>query len=230
MDDIPQIKIDTLRKRLMQWGKNNTRDFPWRKNLTPYSVLISEIMLHRTRAKQVVDKYLIFMKKYPDFKSICNAELNEIKKDLRSLGLYWRTEMLYALACFVCEKYHCELPLNKEELMKLPGIGEYISSAILCFVCNISAPILDTNTVRIISRVFGIEMNDSSRRSKKYMNIMKRIIDSVPCRDFSYAMIDFGSLICKKINPQCDNCPLQDICNYYLENVKTGDGNVSHKR
>ena len=212
---IQEDKIKILRERLLEWGNDNVRDFPWRRNISSYRVLISETMLHRTRSSQVIDNYIRFITKYPDFRSICKAGLKKVMEDMKSLGLYWRSKMLYNLSCLLCERYDCELPLNKSILAQLPGIGEYISSAILCFVCDHSEPILDTNTVRIISRFFGIKMNDSSRRSRKYQNIMSEIIRGMSCREISYVMLDFGSIICKKRDPQCAVCPLRDMCEYH---------------
>ena len=212
---IQEEKEKFIRNKLLEWGERNIRDFPWREKRSPYHVIISEIMLHRTRSSQVVDQYLSFIKRYPNFKSICEAGMEKVMNDLKHLGLFWRSKMLYKLSCIICDRYDCELPMDKSELLRLPSIGEYTSSAVLCFVSDIPEPILDTNTVRIISRFFGIKMNDSSRRSRRYKEIMKRVIKGVSCREISYAMLDFGSAVCKKRDPKCDDCPLGEMCTYY---------------
>jgi A/G-specific adenine glycosylase len=161
------MKIKFIRGSLSEWGKLNSRNFIWRKTNDPYHILISEIMLHRTRASQVEPIYQRFIKKYPNFNSICYAGVEKIMKELNSLGLRWRSEELHNLSCQIVKKYDGIIPRNKEKLLQLPGIGPYISSAILNFAFDKPEPMLDTNSVRVIGRFFGLSINDSSRRSLK---------------------------------------------------------------
>ena len=125
-------------------------------------------MLHRTNADQVKAVYEKFIKNVPDFASIVRAGSENIRTEMQSLGLFWRSDLLYRLAEVVEEKYNGTLPLEKKKLMELPGVGHYIASALLCFGYNRPEPLLDTNTVRVIGRIFGIKITDSSRRSKKF--------------------------------------------------------------
>jgi len=205
---------------ILEWGKENMRNYPWRNTHDGYRILIAEIMLHRTKADQVKNIYEVFIEKFPDLMSIVDAGSERIKSDLYSLGLSWRANLLYRMAEEVVEKYNGVLPLNRMKLMELPGVGHYTASAILCFGYNLPEPVLDTNTVRVIGRIFGIKITDSSRRSKKFEKIMYDLVACGEPRKFSFALIDFAAMVCSPgNNPRCDICPLKGICCFYGKEV-----------
>lgn len=206
--------VKEIHDKIIKWGEKNLRRYPWRETKDPYRILVAEFMLHRTRADQVKDLYEKFIKKYPDFRSIVDAGPENIKNDFRSLGLFWRADLLYKLSVEIQEKYSGEIPVNKEKLLELPGMGQYIASAVLCFGFNLPEPILDTNTVRIIGRIFGLKISDSSRRNKKFEKIMKQLVEQGEPRKFSLSMIDFGALVCKSKKPDCNICPLVKMCRF----------------
>lgn len=217
-------KIKIIRSELLRWGEQSLRKFPWRETSDPYKITVAEVMLHRTKADQVKDIYEKFILKYPDFESIAKADREIVKADLKSLGLFWRADLLYDMAIEVVEKYGGKLPLERKKLMAMPGIGNYISAAILCFGYNLPEPILDTNTVRVLGRIFGLNITDSSRRSKLFYEIMHDLINFWDPRTTSLALIDFANIICiagKK--PRCNICPLKDICKFYSSRAIRGN-------
>lgn len=204
-----------IRSVILAWGNKNIRDFPWRHTEDPHKILIAEVMLHRTKADQVNRIYQEFITKYPDIYAIADAGPEVLKKELHTLGLSDRGDMLYRLAIQIIEKYNGNIPDNIKNLTSLPGIGNYAASAIMCSAYNSPAPFLDTNTVRIISRVYGIKTKDSSRRSKKFKIIMNRIIDSCEARKLMFSMIDYAAIVCTPYKPECNICGLNNICNFY---------------
>ncbi len=207
--------INEIQRKLMKWGEKNIRDYPWRFTDDIYKIIVAEVMLQRTRADQVKDIYIEFIKNFPDFKSIVSAGKENIEFEIRQLGLFWRADLLYRMALESVEKYGGKLPSNKNELLKLPGVGQYIVSAVLCSGYNIPEPVLDTNTVRVIGRIFMLNVTESSRRNKKFKKIMKYLIDCDDPRKFFYSIIDFAALICKANNPECKVCPLNNLCGFY---------------
>jgi len=201
---------------ILKWGKKNLRNYPWRDNFdNSYNILIAEVMLHRTRADQVKPIYEFFIKKHPDIKSIANSDQEDIIKDLNQLGLNWRAAQLYKMAREVQERYGGIIPNDWDKLIKLPGVGPYIASALLCFVYDINIAVLDTNIVRVIGRIFGMKIRDSSRKSKEFKSVMTDLISYGEPRKFTLSFIDYAALICRPSNPKCDACSLKDICNYY---------------
>lgn len=209
-------KIKIIRTELLIWGEENLRKFPWRDTSDAYKIAVAEVMLHRTKADQVKDIYEQFILKYPDFESIVKAGREAIKADLISLGLFWRADLLYDMAVEVVEKYSGKLPLDSGKLMTMPGVGNYISAAILCFGYNLPEPVLDTNTVRVLGRIFGLKITDSSRRSKLFYGFMYDLVNFWDPRTVSFALIDFANAVCiPGENPRCELCNLRDICMFY---------------
>jgi len=208
--------ISHIQSGISLWGQRNMRKYPWRETQDVYKIMVAEIMLHRTKSDQVKELYRAFVEKYPDFKSIVLAGRETIESELRPLGLRWRAKLFYEMAEEVVEKYGGILPADRERLMQLPGVGHYISSAVLCFGYNLPAAILDVNTVRIIGRFFGIKVNDSSRRSRKFEKIMHDLVLHGEPKQFSLSMIDFAAAICiPGDKPRCQICPIKDGCCFY---------------
>ncbi|KQC05339.1 MAG: DNA glycosylase [Methanoculleus sp. SDB] len=213
-----QIKINKIRKQLIIWSSGNLRDFPWRNTRDLYEILIAEIMLHRTKADQVERLYTSFIRKFPDIQSIASEKRENLINELKSLGLTWRADLLHELAQNIVRDYEGKIPLKKEKIAELPGIGHYIASAILCLAFNKPEPMVDTNTVRVIGRVFGIPVTDSSRRSKKFHDIMRDLVNFENPRLFSFTMIDLAALVCIAGKyPHCEICPLNEICIFFRD-------------
>ena len=211
----------SLSDSLLRWWKKNGRMYPWRETTDPYLVLVAEVMLHRTRADQVLPVYETFVKRFPDISSLANASREDILKILRPLGLKWRIDLLQEMALKIVHETGGKIIPDKDWLKSLPGVSEYIASAVMCFAFKKPEPLLDTNTVRIIGRLYNIPVNDSSRRSKKFKKIYADLMDAERAREFNMAMIDLGAMVCKARLPLCENCPLRNHCRYYI-NHKVG--------
>lgn len=206
------INRNTLSKELLIWWAKNKRIFPWRETRNPYNVLVSEVLLHRTKAKQVVSIYEEFIAKFPTIADLSNANLDEVTRLLLPLGLHWRVKLLHQMAALIVHEYKGKIPSSKRELESLPGIGHYISSAVRCFTFSYPKPLLDANTVRILGRIFGVQVTDGSRRKKSFQELAQSILDRDNPREFNYALIDLGALICKPKKPLCVACPLNQMC------------------
>jgi A/G-specific adenine glycosylase len=212
MNSSININRTALSEELLKWWAKNQRKFPWRKTQDPYRILISEVLLHRTKAEQVVPIYSEFIAKYPTIKDLSIASLDNIKKMLYPLGLHWRTKLLHKMSVLVAKEYGGKIPSTKRELESLPGVSHYIASAVRCFAFDCPESLLDTNIVRILGRIFGIKTTDASRRSKRFQELSESILDKENTREFNYALIDLGALICKPKKPLCPACPLNQMC------------------
>lgn len=206
--------IKQFQRKLILWGNINFKKYDWRFNRTPYSVFISEIMLHRTNARQVVPVYRKFMSTYPNIQSIVKANLSDIQDIMKSLGLLWRANKLYDSAEILYNRYDGNIPDNREELIELPGISDYIASAILCFGYSKRVIIIDTNTVRITGRLHNMNITDASRRSKSFRKKIELIMDFEHVVEFNYALLDLGATVCTARNPKCVICPVLNYCAY----------------
>lgn len=208
-------------RELTKWGKSNGRDFPWRQSRDPYRILMAEVMLHRTRAAQVVPVYVEFLRRFPTMQTLIKAPKGEITEMLRPLGLVWRARLVSQLCGELDANYSCRLPCSTRALSMLPGVGPYIAGAIGCFAYGRPEVLLDTNTVRVLSRVFGVRASDSSRRTEEFKGLMSSAVDQLHPTDFYYALIDLAATICTTRNPKCMSCPLSRGCAFYR---KVGSG------
>lgn len=201
-------------KILFKWYQLNNRFFPWRHTKDPYKIMIAEFMLHRTRAEQVVPVYEKFIKKYYDIYSLSRARGQDIKKVTEHLGLHWRYAHFIKAARFIVKKYNGNFPDTANELLKIPGIGEYIAGAILAVCFNRKYPVVDVNIARFINRFYGLNLHGEIRRKKGIVKIAGQLFNIEKPGKFLFAIIDFTSLICKPRLPYHRICPLKNTCQY----------------
>ncbi|SRR5260370_13400161 len=209
------IEAVSFRKALINWGTENFRAYPWRFTDNPYHILIAEVMLHRTQAPQVLPVYERFVEKYPDVASLAGAEKEELHTVLYSLGLRWRIDLIMDMALKLIEKFGGQVPREKADLLSLPGVSEYVASAVRCFAWNLPESIVDTNTVRVTGRIFNLKIKDSSRRNPLFRRLIKTLVDLEEPRAYNYALLDLASQVCTKVRePACEVCPVQKYCEY----------------
>lgn len=218
------IDVMQFRHNLLEWGQEHFRAFPWRQTDDAYRVLISEILLHRTQASQVLPTYQAFLQCYPDLAMLAQASKEELHHILYSLGLRWRIDLLQRMAVDLMTRFHGKIPQEKEQLLSLPGVSEYIASAVRCFAWGIQEPIIDTNVVRIIARVFDLTLKDSSRRNQQYRKLITALVDPIHPRMYNYSLLDLAAQICtKKSPPRCTQCPLQQLCVFGIRVLTQSD-------
>ena len=196
-------------KNVLNWYSVNKRDLPWRyKNNSqkdPYKIWVSEIMLQQTTVATVIPYYKKFLKKWPNIKKLSKSSINEVLDFWSGLGYYRRAHNLKNCAKTICEKYDGKFPNCAEELLKLPGIGNYTAAAITSIAYNKLAFPIDGNIQRIVSRLFEIRDEIKSDKSNLLENL-KEIFSQKRPGDFAQAMMDLGYIICKPANPTCDSC------------------------
>jgi len=199
---------------LRNWWLARGRRFPWREDRTPYRVLVSEVLLHRTRAGSVAPIYERFIGRYPSPVVLASADDSELAEMLGPLGLRWRTELIGRMAREIVERFGGEVPCDRDALLSLPGVGDYIASAVLVFGCGMFAPLLDTNIVRIAGRYHGVPVSDGSRRSARFAELLSDLVDPLDPATSYYALIDLGALVCRPRSPRCGECPIREGCRH----------------
>ena len=209
------IEATVFHKALIAWGREHFRPFPWRLTEDPYRILVAEVMLHRTQAPQVVPVYEQFIARYPDVPALARASREELHDALYSLGLRWRIDLIQAMAAQLMTHFEGQIPREKADLLSLPGVSEYIAGAVRCFAWNLPEPLMDTNTVRVVGRLFGLEIRDSSRRNRRFRELIAALVDPDRPRVYNYALLDLADQVCmKKRPPECSGCPVQKYCVY----------------
>lgn len=202
---------------ILDWAETNNRNsLFWRKTSDPYCILISEILLQKTTAKQVSDVIGPFIKKYPSPYDLSNGTIEEIRQLITSLGLeYKRAETCNNIAKMLCNKYGGNVPKAEKELLSLPGVGPYISHAVLCFAFGEQVPIVDTNVRRVLGRVFGIDYRSNIQKQEKKIWVLAAKLVNVSngqARKLNFAFLDFGASVCTSRNPSCPTCCTKELC------------------
>lgn len=195
---------------ILQWYKKEGRKhLPWRKpTTTPYEVWVSEIMLQQTQVSRVIEYYNKFLEKFPTVFDLARATWEEFYPYYAGLGYYNRGRNMLRTAHIVAQEYKGEFPPTKDELLSLPGVGEYTTSAILSFGYNKNELAVDTN----VKKVFGRVLQGSRLASVDFAEVKKNLKASK--KELNAALMDFSNRICIKV-PRCGECPLQKICTYY---------------
>jgi A/G-specific adenine glycosylase len=171
----------------------NPRSLPWRKTRSPYRVLVSEIMLQQTQVERVLGKYQLFIKKFPDFPSLAIAPLIDILKVWDGLGYNRRAIALQTIARSVVGENRGRLPANREELLKLPCIGEYTAAAILTFTRNEPHVFIETNIRRVFIHLFF--QGEENVFDAAILPLVEKTLDTENPREWYYALMDYGVMI-----------------------------------
>lgn len=208
-------------RHLAAWWELNARDLPWRfGRTTPWGVLVSEVMSQQTQMSRVVPYWESWMTVWPDAAALAEASTAEVITAWGRLGYPRRALRLQECARVVAEEYANELPHTYEELVALPGVGDYTASAVLSFAFGERVAVIDTNIRRVLSRVFlGVESRGGAA-SRAERELAGRVLpEEMPERDASglsviwnQAVMELGATVCTAKAPQCGDCPLRDEC------------------
>lgn len=199
---------------IVDWFNENGRVFPWRETDNPFKILISEILLQKTTAKQVADVYEKFFEKFPNPKSVAKTDIEKIEEIIGELGLAKRAKFINKTAEDIVKDYSGKVPRKKEELDSLLGVGKYTRNAVLCFAFGKSVPIVDANVSRVLRRYFGLSGSKPAYRDKKLWRIASRVLPKNKARNFNLGLLDLAAKVCLSEKPLCTNCPLNDNCTY----------------
>jgi A/G-specific adenine glycosylase len=222
MLETQNIKAQSFASCLEIWYNDNKRELPWRDNIDPYSVWLSEIILQQTQVKQGWNYYLKIISAFPTVSDLAQVSVDEFYPYWAGLGYYSRARNLLKTAQIVSEKHNNCFPKTKAQLLELPGIGDYTASAIasICFDSNDVA--MDGNLNRVFSRIsqFGNDL-----KVQKHKNELKVIAESLAPKfnlgDFNQSLMDLGSSICTTANPKCTICPIAPFCEAQKSGTQT---------
>ena len=211
-----------ISSQLIDWFESHKRDLPWRGINDPYKIWISEIILQQTRVNQGWDYYTRFIERFPDVKTLADAEEVEVLKYWQGLGYYSRARNLHAAARMIMEQFDGKFPEDYDSVLKLKGIGEYTAAAIVSFAWNKPYPVVDGNVFRFISRLLGInEPIDTGTGKKLFTQIVGKLMNPKHAGAFNQAIMEFGALQCVPVSPECNVCPFAEKCYAYNSNQIT---------
>jgi A/G-specific adenine glycosylase len=179
--------------------------------------MTAEFMLQRTKAEQVEPVYKRFLKRYPDISKLAKAKEKDISFFTNNLGLHKRGKNFVMAAKYLVEHYNGTFPENRQTLLEIPGIGDYVAGAILTICFKKREYVVDANIARFINRYYGLHLKGEIRRKKEIIDISKKLFKYYDTRSLLFALLDFTALVCKPLKPDHENCVLKSCCKFVTE-------------
>ncbi len=207
------VTIAHIRKHISEWFARHQRQLPWRNTGNPYHIWVSEVMLQQTRVKTVIPYYLKFIEYFPDISSLAYADEQEVLKLWEGLGYYARARNLHKAAKSVAKQHNARIPSDWQTFRKLPGVGDYIASAVQSIAFNAPYSVTDGNVKRVIARLFQAEEEvNHSKTALFYARTAQNLLDTEHPGMFNQAMMELGAMICTPKHPLCCQCPVEKFC------------------
>ena len=209
-----------IRRKLRAWFRDHGRPFPWRRpGHTLFEAVLAEVLLQRTRAEKVALFFSLFIQRFPSWEAIGQATEVEIGEFLRPIGLWRRrAASLSALSKAMVDR-NGVFPDTREQIESLPGVGQYITNAILMFAHGKPEPLLDVNMARVLERVFGPRKVGDIRYDPYLQGVSRSVIRGKHASEVNWAILDLAAEVCTISKPNCEICPIMRLCKY-----ATGDG------
>ncbi len=198
---------------MIPWFEVHRRPLPWRREYRPYHVWLSEIMLQQTQMERGVSYFLRWIERFPSIEHVARASEEEIFKYWEGLGYYRRARNLHRAARIMAEHHYGAVPSSKEDLLALPGVGDYTAGAIASIAWNNPVPAIDANVERVFARLLDWEHDPKSRDFHTSVTAMlHRTMTHFSPRDVTQSVMEFGALCCTPKKPSCPSCPLNSHC------------------
>jgi A/G-specific adenine glycosylase len=201
-----------LAKALCAWYRQHARDLPFRRTRDPYAIWVSEVMLQQTRVEAVLLHYGEFLRRFPDLRSLAEAELGDVLAAWAGLGYYRRARQLHAAARRL-HYDHAEWPREAASLRLLPGFGAYTAGAVASIAFGQAVPAVDGNVERVLARRLGL--SQSPRRAdgrRRILAAAQALLAGSDPAELNQALMELGALVCTPQTPRCDVCPWSGSC------------------
>ena len=211
------MKEQLVTKKILNWYDLNKRSLPWRKNVSlekkQYFTLVSEFMLQQTQVITVIPYFNNFIKNIPNLRILAKVQNKKLIKLWEGLGYYSRARNLHYTAKYIMSNYNGKFPENYKDILDLKGIGPYTAAAISSIAFGLPYAVVDGNVVRVLSRVFNIDIAYDTNIGKKIFSqkAQELILKSDPS-SYNQALMEFGALQCKPKLPNCSTCIFQKDC------------------
>jgi A/G-specific adenine glycosylase len=198
-----------------RWYSTHARDLPWRRpDATPWSILVSEVMLQQTPVSRVLPAYAAWLQRWPDPAALAAASAADAMRQWDRLGYPRRAVRLHASAGLITTRYAGEVPASADQLRSLPGVGAYTAAAVSSFAFGQRHAVLDTNVRRVLARLVTGAARPASSPTVAEQQLAERLLpaDGWQAARWSVGVMELGALICTAARPRCDECPLAARC------------------
>ena len=201
---------------VVSWYAGAARDLPWRKpGIGAYAVLVSEVMLQQTPVARVLPAYEAWLDRWPQVTALAGAEVGEAVRMWGRLGYPRRALRLHAAAVVVRDRFAGVVPVRVDELLTLPGVGDYTARAVAAFAHRQRHAVVDTNVRRVVARAReGVADAPVNRRA---LELVESLLpdDADAAATAGAALMELGALVCTARAPRCDSCPVRTGCAWH---------------
>ena len=212
-DELTPAWKGRLRRRVLAWYARHARDLPWRRQPSPYRVWVSEIMLQQTQVVTVQAYFARFLAAFPTVHDLAEAEEEQVLRQWEGLGYYRRARQMHAAARLIVDQWGGKFPSDVQSLRQLPGVGRYTAGAIGSLALGLREPILEANTIRLLSRLVGYREDPSKGAGQRLLwRTAAEILPRKHVASFNQGLMEIGSLVCTPTGPRCGECPLATLC------------------
>jgi A/G-specific adenine glycosylase len=222
--DVSPAELDCFQCAIIDWFLKNGRHYPWRLTRDPFHILIAEILLKLTGAWKVESAYRSIVERYGEPQTMTAADVDDLHRLLKPLGLHRRASLLVELAHELVSRFNGDVPTTYGELISLKGVGRYIANAVLCLAFSKKVPLVDSSIARIVSRCFGYESSKPAYADNQLWEFAQELLPEEDCREYNLGLIDLGAVFCKHPRPVCHGCPISAVCLYFAQKVACSEG------
>ncbi|HVC92742.1 MAG TPA: A/G-specific adenine glycosylase [Pirellulales bacterium] len=210
-----------FRQRLLAWFRRAARDLAWRRSRDPYRVWVSEIMLQQTQVATVSEYYPRFLAAFPNIAALAAATEESVLRQWEGLGYYRRARQMHRAAGIIDSEHAGQFPHEIDAIRTLPGIGRYTAGAIASIAFDARQPILEANTVRLLSRLVAFRGDPSQAAGQELLwALAEELLPRRGCGEFNQALMELGSLVCTPRSPRCHDCPAMALCPTYRDGLQ----------
>lgn len=189
--------FERFRSLIYQYYMHHERDFSWRRTITPYRVVVSEVMLQQTQTVRVAQKFDDFMAAFPDFKALSEAPFADVLRYWKGLGYNRRARYLQDLSRIIVHTHGNMLPDEPEVLVQLPGIGPATAASICVFAYNKPLPFIETNIRTVF--IYFFFRNSPRVHDREILELVEKTLDQERPREWFYALMDYGVMVKKTV-------------------------------
>lgn len=200
---------------VLRWYAHSARDLPWRQpDATPWSILVSEIMLQQTPVSRVLPAHDAWVRRWPEAAALAAATPADAVRQWGRLGYPRRAVRLHTSAALITTRFGGQVPASAAELRNLPGVGSYTAAAVASFAFAQRHVVLDTNVRRVLARLVTGDYLPSVGQTAAEVRLAESLLpaDGSLAARWSVGLMELGALVCTSVRPRCDDCPVRDQC------------------
>ncbi|KAA1374874.1 HhH-GPD family protein [Aeromicrobium fastidiosum] len=217
-------ELARLHEDVVTWFASAARDLPWRRGVSPWAVMVSELMLQQTPVARVMPVYEAWMDRWPTPAALAADPPGEAVRAWGRLGYPRRALRLHAAATAIVADHGGQVPRERDALLSLPGVGDYTAAAIISFAFSGRAVVMDTNIRRVFARVVsGVQFPATAVTAAERELATALVPDHVP-HVWAAATMELGALVCTARSPRCQECPVAELCGWRAAGYPAHEG------